>query len=203
MCSPSPSWIAVIELQLDATAANPLLWLAWVLAAGYELWLIPCHGWLEMRRMDTSFGWFYPVGAWVLGARYEFQLIPYCTWLQAVRDSASWIKYIVLMVCFLPAGFNYYWFNLWLLPQESWRTLRKLQNSSCNWFYLQRLIWAAAADSRPTTDQLPLEFWPRWSLICNKHNFKSYDEKVLGAVTSDKETRKKIFESTFYISNLG
>ena len=141
MCSPSPSWIAVIELQLDATAANPLLWLAWVLAAGYELWLIPCHGWLEMRRMDTSFGWFYPVGAWVLGARYEFQLIPYCTWLQAVRDSASWIKYIVLMVCFLPADLisDCCLKNL----EELWGSFKTLAatDSICSgWFELQQLI---------------------------------------------------------------
>ena len=62
-------------------------------------------------------------------------------------------KYIIFIVCFRPADFSYCWFRLWLLLQEPWRSLKKLEeawrsfktvaaaDSSCNgWFKLRRLI---------------------------------------------------------------
>ena len=57
------------------------------------------------------------------------------------------------MVCLLPTDFSYHWSRLWLLLQESWRSLKKLEkawrsfkilaafDSSCSgWFELRRLI---------------------------------------------------------------
>ena len=132
--------------------------------AGYELLhellrLITSHGWLQFPRLDTNCGWFYPVAD--SSPDDELQLILSCGWLRVAADSILRVtgfpqagldlkltytliclvslrtysaKYIIFMVGFLPANFSYYWFRLWVLLQEPWRSLKKLQDPSCDWF---------------------------------------------------------------------
>ena len=65
------------------------------------------------------------------------------------------------MVCFLPPDFSYCWFRIWLLLQEPWSNLKKLEaawrsfkalsvtDSSCSgWFELRR----------PTRDTRPINY---------------------------------------------
>ena len=89
------------------SAANSILQLTRVSAAGYELRLILSCGWLEFRRLDTSCGWFYPAAdlssggwirvvadsvprlTWVPVAGYNLRLIPSCGWLWVAGDLNS------------------------------------------------------------------------------------------------------------------
>ena len=77
--SSSSSWTWV--------ATDSILWLFWVLAAGYELWLTLSCGWLKSRQLDTSYSWLHPA------ADYQLQLILSFGWLNICRlDSAcSWV----------------------------------------------------------------------------------------------------------------
>ena len=92
------------------SAADSILQLTQVSAAGYELRLILSCSWLEFRRLDKSWGWFYPAAdpssggwtrvtadsilwlTWVPAARYELRLILPCSWLEFRRldESCSW-----------------------------------------------------------------------------------------------------------------
>ena len=139
--SSSSGWIRV--------AADYILRLFQVLVARYELQLIPsCDwlrvvavlscGWLNICRLDSTCGWH------ILNIPSKFK-----DWLA---------KYIIFIVSFLLAHFCYDWFRLWLLLQEPWWSLKKLEEAwrsfktlavtdlSCSgWFELLRLIW----DLRP------------------------------------------------------
>ena len=104
-------------------------------------------------------------------------------------------KYIIFIVCFRPADFSYCWFRLWLLLQEPWRSLKKLEeawrsfktvaaaDSSCSgWFKLRRLIQdLRQIDYLQNFDPSPPWYVtiPRlellgtnilWELICNIYN---------------------------------
>ena len=151
--SSSGGWIRV--------AADSVLLLTRVPVAAYELRLTPNHGWLEVYRLDTSCSWLHSTadsssGSWirlkadsilrlthVQAARYELQLILSCGWLEFytliyqlnLRTYSA--KCIIFMVCFLPTDFSYHWSRLWLLFQEPWRSLKKLEEASrlsCDWF---------------------------------------------------------------------
>ena len=135
------------------------------------------HGWLEFRWLDTSWGWLRPTADWGSGSwirltadsilrvtrgavpRYELQLILSWGWLEfdilvcQVNLKIYSAKYIIFMVCFLLTDFSYHWSRLWLLFEEPWRSLRKLEeawrsfktlaaaDSSCScWFELRWLI---------------------------------------------------------------
>ena len=89
---PSPGWFEFQQLDRSCgwfyhttyssssgwtwVAADSILWLFQVMAAGYELWLTLSCGWLESRRLDSSYSWFHPA------ADYELQLILPCGWLK-------------------------------------------------------------------------------------------------------------------------
>ena len=81
---------------------------------------------------------------------YDLRLIPSCGWFYSDADSSPpagldlWrtytliyqvnlrtysAKYTISMVCFLPLNFSYHWLRLWLLLQEHWRSLRKLEEA--------------------------------------------------------------------------
>ena len=114
-------------------AAEHELWLTRVPAARYELQLIPSCGWLQVAadsilRLSQDL----PAG---FGLRMTYTLI------YPVHLRTYSAKYINFIVCSLLAGFSYGWFRLWLLLQEAWRSLKKLQGSKL------QLILVAAADS--------------------------------------------------------
>ena len=123
-------------------------------AGGYEWRLTPSHGWFEFGQVDTSWGWLRPTAEWSSGGWirvtadsilrltrdpapwYELQLIlsygclEYYTLIYQVNLRTYSAKYIIFMVCFLPTDFSYHWSRLWLLLQEPWRSLRKLEEAS-------------------------------------------------------------------------
>ena len=70
-------------------------------------------------RLDKSCGWFYPTTYSSSGG-----------WIRVAADSITWLIRVPV------SGFR-----LWLLLQEAWRSLKKLQDSSCDWFKLRRGIW--------------------------------------------------------------
>ena len=81
-------------------AADFILRLTRVPAAGYKIPLIPSYGWLGFRWLDRSCGWLRPTSdssssgwirvaadsvlrlIWVLAAGYELQLTPSYDWLE-------------------------------------------------------------------------------------------------------------------------
>ena len=87
-------------------AADFLLMLAPVPAAGCKLWLTPSQGWLEFWQLDTSYSWLHPTddlssGGWIRVtddyilwltllpiAGYNLRLIPSCGWLWVAADSS-------------------------------------------------------------------------------------------------------------------
>ena len=131
-------------------------------------------------------------GAWIrVTADFILRLTTSCEWFYTVADSSSssltrlatdlyfnisskfkdlFCKIHQFYGLFLAADFSYHWFRLWLLLQEPWRSLKKLeeawgnlkkfQDSSCHWFWLQRLIQATTVDSEPATNWLRPELWP-------------------------------------------
>ena len=135
----------------------------------YDLRLIPSCGWLcvaadsssggsiritvdSVLQLTTSCGWFYPAAdsssaGWTrLAADLYFNI--------SSKFKDLFCKVHNFYVFFLPPDFSYHWFRLWLLLQEPWRSLSKLEeawrsfktlaatDSSCSgWFKLQQLIW--------------------------------------------------------------
>ena len=160
--SSSDGWIQVMaDLGSGGcirVAADSVPRLTQVLVTGCELQLTPSHHRLEFRWLDMSYNWLHPTTdsssggwiwlkadsilwlTWVPVARYELQLILSCSWLEfytltyKVNLRTYPAKYIIFMVCFLRADFSYHWSRLWLLLQEPWRSVEKLQNPSCDWF---------------------------------------------------------------------
>ena len=145
-----------LESWLDPAAGYKLR-LSRVSVAGYELPLNPSYGWLEFRQLDTSYSWLHPTadsnsGGWIgLKADSILWLTTSYGWFYSTADSSPSAgldlrltytliyqvilrtysaKYIIFMVCFLPTDFSYHWSRLWLLLQEPWRSLRKLEEVS-------------------------------------------------------------------------
>ena len=137
--------------------AESMLRLTRVPAAGYGLRPTPYHGWLEFRQLDTSYSWLHPTadsnsGGWIgLKADSILWLKTSYGWFYSTADSSPSAgldlrltytliyqvilrtysaKYLIFMVCFLPTDFSYHWSRLWLLLQEPWRSLRKLEEAS-------------------------------------------------------------------------
>ena len=143
-----------------------------------EFWRLNTScGWLEFLWMDMSYRWLHPMsnlssGGWIRlktdsilpltrvpAARYRLHLILSYGWLEfytliyQVKLRTYSPKHIIFMVCFLTTDNSYHWSRVWLLFQEPWRGLKKLEeawrsfktvaatHSSCSgWFELQRLI---------------------------------------------------------------
>ena len=106
---PSCGWLQVV--------ADSILRLTRFLAAGYGLQLIPYFGWLcvvadSIMRLTQGL----PVG---------FDLRLTYTLIHPVNLRTYPAKYIIFIVCFLPADFSYHWFRLLLLLQEAWTSLKK------------------------------------------------------------------------------
>ena len=133
--SSSSSWIRV--------ATDSILWLTRVPVAGYELRLILSHYWLEFQWLDTSYSCLRPTTHSSSTSWTRLAIDLYFNISSKFTDLFCKIHHF--MVCFLPSDFSYCWFRLWLLLQEPWRSLRKLEKASR--LYL-RLILVAAADSR-------------------------------------------------------
>ena len=115
-------------------------------AAGTDLRLIPSCGWLQ------KYCWFYSVADSSLPAGLDL-LLTYYTLIYQINLRTYSANNTFFMVCCLPPDFSYHWSRLWLLLQEPWRSLRKLEeasrsfktlaatDSSCSsWFELRRLI---------------------------------------------------------------
>ena len=96
---------------------------------------------------------------WVRSVGPDLQL--FYTLIYQVNLRTYSAKYIIFMVCFLPPDFSYCWFRIWLLLQEPWSNLNKLEeawrsfkalsatDSSCSgWFELRR----------PTRDLRPINY---------------------------------------------
>ena len=68
-------------------AANSILQLFRIPAAGCKLWLTLSCSWLESQRLDTSYSWFHPA------ADYELRLILSCGWLKIRRldSTCGWL----------------------------------------------------------------------------------------------------------------
>ena len=148
MLIPSDRWLDFLRLDtnyswLHRTADSSSG--AWMrIKADSILQLTMSCGWLEFRLLNKSYSWFHPT------ADYELRLT------QVLKVGLDWrltytliyqvnlriysAKYIIVMVYFLRPHFSYHWFRVWLLLQEPWRSLKKLQPSSCGWFDLRRLI---------------------------------------------------------------
>ena len=147
--SSSGGWIQV--------TADSILQLTQVPASGYELRQTPSHGSFEFRKLDTSYSWQHPTSdssssGWIrLKADSILRLTTSCGWFYSEADLSPSAgldlrltytlvyqvslrtysaKYIIFMVCVLPPDFSYHWSRLWLLLQEPWRSLRKLEEAS-------------------------------------------------------------------------
>ena len=136
----SSGWIQV--------AADFILQLTRVLAAGYELRLILSCGWLELWRLDTSCGFIflflfffiYPILIWLFNSSHsclEFQRLDRsCGWFHHTADSSSsgWIGVAVnsiLQLFRIPAA----GYKMWLTLFCSWLECRWL-DTSYSWFHL-------------------------------------------------------------------
>ena len=121
----SSSWIRV--------TADCILRLTWVPAAGYDLRLIPSSGWLRVATDSILCGWLESA-CW--------------TWLAAdlYFNISSNFKDLFWKICHFYGLFSTEWFQLPLIQalaatsrtlkklEEAWRSLKKLQDSSCDWF---------------------------------------------------------------------
>ena len=148
ICLDYPGFWLGIELRLVIAAADSILWLtqipgaeynlrlSQVQAAGCRLWLIPSYGWLELRQLDMSCGWFYPAvnsssGGWIRVAA------------ASSSDSRVWVTAgYILQLTQVPAA----WFDLRLIPScrylcvaadsVLWPTQVHRLDSTCGWLTL-------------------------------------------------------------------
>ena len=136
-------------------AADSVLRMTRVPAARYELQLTPSHGWLEFKRLSTSYSWLHPTADSNSGGSIRLRADSSCGWLRVVADSILTLtrvsaaglemhliysliyqvnlrtcsaKYIFFS-CFLPPDFSYHWFRLCLLLQDHWSSLEKLEKT--------------------------------------------------------------------------
>ena len=186
--SSSSGWIGVVVDSITTAdssssgwtrvAADSILWLFRVLAAGYELWLIPSCGWLRVAADSVLRLTQDPLTGFDLQLTY--------TLIYSINLRTYSAKYTIFIVCFPSADFSYHWFRLWLLLQEPWGSLKKLeeawgsmnklQDFSCNWFKLQWLIQAVTVDSRPLMADL-------------RPTAKLTTSRILSTMTPDKSDR--------------
>ena len=145
-----------------------ILRLTRVPTAGYNLRLILSCGWLRVAAdsssggmirvtvdsilgLTTSCGWFYPAADWVPPAGLDLRLTYTLIYQVNLRTYSA--KCIIFMFFSLPPDFSYHWFRLWLLLEETWPSLNKLEetwrsfktlaatDSSCSdWFKLRQVI---------------------------------------------------------------
>ena len=78
-------------------------------------------------QLTTSCGWFYPATD-SNSSDWTQMLLTYTLIYQVNLRSFS-AKCIIFMVCFLPPDFRYHWCRLWLLLQEPWRSLKRLEEA--------------------------------------------------------------------------
>ena len=132
------------------------------------------YDWVKFQQLDTSYGWIHPAsvsgsGGWI---RVAANSVPWVTWVPAaeldLRLTYILIYQVILRTFFCKMHHHYGffstdWFQLPLIQalaaasrtlkklEEVWRSLKKLQNPSCDWsscsgwFELQRQI----GDLRP------------------------------------------------------
>ena len=96
-----------------------------------ELWLTLSCDWLKICRLNSTCGWFILLLLFIIIYLFKVDDI---TLIYPVNLATYPAKYIIFIVCFSLADFSNRWFRLWLLLQEAWRSLKKLQVSSCDWF---------------------------------------------------------------------
>ena len=100
--------------------------------------ILTSHDWLKFQRLDTTYnwfilrvttscGWFYPATD-SNSSDWTQMLLTYTLIYQVNLRSFS-AKCIIFMVCFLPPDFRYHWCRLWLLLQEPWRSLKRLEEA--------------------------------------------------------------------------
>ena len=97
-----------------------------------------------------------------------------CGWLEfyaliyQVNVRTYSAKYIIFMVCFLSTDFSYNWSRLWLLFQEPWRSLKKLEEALSNFKTLAATDYSCSSWFEPcnlsTTSRI---LTPMTSDICN------------------------------------
>ena len=102
--SGSGAWIGV--------AADFILRLTRVPAAEYELQLIPSHGWLKFRRLDTSCDWLRPTAD-----------LSSSGWIWNTADSILRLTQVLAAGC-----------DLRLILSCDWLEFRWL-DTNCSWFY--------------------------------------------------------------------
>ena len=143
-------------------------------------------GWFHDTAESSSSGWLWVAADSILWLTQDppagFDLWLTYTLIYPVNLRTYSAKYIIFIVSLLPAGFSYHWFKFWLLLQEPWRGLKKPKEASR--LYL-RLLWVAAADTRPATNRLPPKFWPQSPLIeqyvCygKSHKYLTFNFKII------------------------
>ena len=102
--STSGGWIRV--------AADPILRLTQVPAAGYKLRLILSCSWLEFWLLNTSCGWFSPTVDSSSGG-----------WIRVAADYIMWLARIPAVG-----------YKLRLIPSHGWLEFQQL-DTSCGWFH--------------------------------------------------------------------
>ena len=144
--SSSGGWIRV--------AADSVPQLTWVPAAGYKLQLTPSYGWLEFRRLDTTYRWFHPAADSSSGGSIR-AATDFILRLTRVFISSKF-KDLFCKIYHFYGLFSTDWLQLPLIQAltATSRTLKKLQeasrsfktlaatDSNCSsWFKQRRLIW--------------------------------------------------------------
>ena len=130
-------WVAALSSSggwIQVTADSILL-LTRVPVAGYELRVTPSHGWLEFRRLDTSSGWFYSAADSSSGGLVRVAVDSILRLTRVLCFNCK-LKDLFCKIHYFYGLFSTDWFQLPLIQAlaAASRTLKKLQNSSCNWF---------------------------------------------------------------------
>ena len=122
------NWVEVCySCSLTRVAADSVLRMTRVSAVGYELrWFSPAA--------NSSFGRWIRVTADTILRLTRVPAAGLDLWqaytlIYRVNLRNHSAKYIIFMVYFLGADFSYHWFRLWLLLQEPWRSLKKLEEA--------------------------------------------------------------------------
>ena len=132
--SSSSGWIRVV--------ADPILELTRVLAAGYELWLIPSHSLFEFQRLDRSYGWLHHTvdsssSSWTrvtANSKYQLSQVPtigYELWLTLSCDWRESQRLDKSYSCIYPATD----YELQLILSCDWLKICRM-NSTCDWLIL-------------------------------------------------------------------
>ena len=167
----SNGWIGV--------AADSILWSTRVSATRYELQLIPSCDWLRVAvysilRLATSCSLFYPAAD-----------LRSAGWIRLAADLcfniSSKFKDLYCKIHQFYSLFSSGWFQLPLVqalaatsrtlkkPEEAWRSLKKLQDCSCDWFELRHL-W-------------PIDYLQNFDPDINKHMIIALNISLLKLVS--------------------